>query len=118
MFLVVVNAHSKWPEVIPLSSTTISKTMKVLHDLFTRFGIPEQIVSNNGPQFASKEFQAFIKSNDIHHITSAPYHPAKSATQLAQLGERRSAERKVVSSNPGRTNTKGLEITEEKVLSL
>ena len=39
-------------------------------------------------------------------------------TQLAQLGERRSAEREVMSLNPGRTNTQGLNITEEKVLSL
>ena len=38
--------------------------------------------------------------------------------RLAQLGERRSAEREVVSSNIGRTNTQGLKITEEKVLSL
>ena len=40
------------------------------------------------------------------------------AARLAQLGERRSAEREVVSSNPGWTNTQGLKITEEKVLSL
>ena len=40
------------------------------------------------------------------------------AARLAQLGERRSAEREVVSSNPGRINTHGLKITEEKVLSL
>ena len=76
MFLVVVDAHSKWPEVIPMSSTTTSKTIEVLRDLFARFGIPDQIVSDNGPQFASEEFQAFIKSNGIRHITSAPYHPA------------------------------------------
>ena len=40
------------------------------------------------------------------------------AARLAQLGERRSAEREVVSSNPGRTSTQHLKITEEKVLSL
>ena len=79
MFLVVVDAHSKWPEVIPMSSTTTSKTIEVLRDLFARFGIPEQIVSDNGPQFVSEEFQAFIKSNGIRHITSAPYHPATNA---------------------------------------
>ena len=66
MFSVVVDAHSKWPEVIPASSTTSS----------SRFGIPEQIVSDNGAQFVSEEFQAFIKSNGIRYITSAPYHPA------------------------------------------
>ena len=72
MFLVVVDAHSKWPEVIPVSSTTSSSTI----DLFARFGISEQIVSDNGTQFVSEEFQAFVKSNGIRHITSAPYHPA------------------------------------------
>jgi len=76
MFSVVVDAHNKWPEVIPVSSTTTSKTSKVVRDLFARFGIHEQIVSHNGPQVASEEFQAFIKSNGICHITSAPYHPA------------------------------------------
>ena len=37
---------------------------------------------------------------------------------LAQLGERQSAEREVAGSNPGRTNTQGLQITEKKVLPL
>ena len=68
MFLVVVDTHNKWPEVIPVSSTTTSKTIKVLRDLFARFGIPEQILSDNGPQFASEDFQAYIKSNGIHDI--------------------------------------------------
>ena len=76
MFLVVVDAHSKWPEVIPVSSTTSSSTIGVLRDLFARFGIPEEIVSDNGTQFVSEDFQAFIRSNGIRHITSALYHPA------------------------------------------
>lgn len=76
MFLVVVDAHSKWPEIVPMKSTTSSKTIEVLRNLFARFGIPEQIVSDNGPQFVSTEFERFTKSNGIKHITSAPYHPA------------------------------------------
>jgi len=65
MFLVVVDAHSKWPEVFPVSSTTSSSTIEVLPDLFIRFGIPEEIVSENGAQFVSDEFQAFVRSNGI-----------------------------------------------------
>ena len=76
MFLVVVDAHSKWPEVIPVSSTTSSSTTDVLRNLFTRFRIPERIVSDNGAQFVSEEFQAFVRSNGVCHIISAPYHPA------------------------------------------
>ena len=73
MFLVVVDAHSKWPEVIPMSSITTSKTIEVLRDLFARFGIPEQIVSDTGHQFASEKFQAFIKS--MAFAISHQHHP-------------------------------------------
>ena len=58
--------------VPPLPSSTI----EVLRNLFARFGIPEQIISDNGAQFVSEEFQAFVRSNGIRHITSAPYHQA------------------------------------------
>ena len=76
MFFVVVDAHSKWPEAVPVGSTTSSSTIEVQRDLFDRFGIPEQIVSDNGAQFVYEEFQAFVRSNGIHHLTSAPYQPA------------------------------------------
>ena len=51
MFMVVVDAHSKWLEVIPMSSTTTEKTIAVLRNLFASYGLPEQLVSDNGPQF-------------------------------------------------------------------
>ena len=79
MFLVVVDAHSKWVEVIPVSSTTSSLTIEVLRDFFARFGISEQIVSDKGAQFVSEELQAFVRSNGIRNISSAPYHPATSS---------------------------------------
>lgn len=75
-FLVVVDAFSKWPEVFTMSSTTTSQTITVLRDLFARTGVPEQLVSDNGPQFTSEEFQTYLKRNGIRHITSAPWHPA------------------------------------------
>ena len=76
MFVIVVDAHSRWLEVIPVRSTTSSSTIEVLRDLFARFGIPEQIVTDSGAQLVSEEFQAFVRSNGIRHLTSAPYHPA------------------------------------------
>lgn len=56
MYLVVVDAHSKWPEVIPMRSTTAEKTVEVLRTIFARNGVPAQIVSDNGPQFTSEHF--------------------------------------------------------------
>ena len=74
MFLVVVDAHSKWPEMIQMPLTTSLKTIKPLRTLFTKYRLPEQLVSDNRPQFTSEEFANFIKANGIKHICSAPYH--------------------------------------------
>lgn len=43
---------------------------------FSRNGLPEQIVSANGPQYTSEEFSLFMKKNGIKHFKSAPHHPA------------------------------------------
>ena len=75
-FLVVVDAHSKWPEVFEMSSTTALKTIATLRHLFAAYGLLEQLVSNNGPQFTSEEFQIFVKQNGVKHIRCAPYHPS------------------------------------------
>ena len=82
MFMVVVDAHSKWLEVIPMSTTTTEKTLDALRNLFAAYayGILQQLVSDNGPQFTSKEFQECMAANEIHHILSAPYHPATNGT--------------------------------------
>ena len=86
MFLLVIDAHSKWPEIIEMKVTTASKTIDEIRKLCAAYGLPEQIVSDNGPQFVSEEFATFTKMNGIKHIKSAPYHPATngSAERLVQ----------------------------------
>jgi len=76
MFLVMVDAFSKWPEVCVLHSTTAEKTIEAMRPFFARYGLPEQVVSDNGPQFVSEEFAVFMKMNGVKHIRSAPYHPS------------------------------------------
>ena len=76
MFFISVDAHSKWPEVIEMKKTTAEKTITILRKLFSSYGLPEQIVTDNGPQFTSDEFATFLKENGIKHIRSSPYHPS------------------------------------------
>ena len=76
MLLVLVDSHSKWPEVCILTKTTANITIATLREIFARNGIPREFVSDNGPQFVSQEFHQFMTENGIRHIRTSPYHPA------------------------------------------
>ena len=67
-----------------MNTTTSAKIIEILQKVFARYGVPAQLVSDNGSQFTSEEFQQFLKRNGIRHITSAPYHPATNG--LAERG--------------------------------
>ncbi|XP_064459049.1 uncharacterized protein LOC135369387 [Ornithodoros turicata] len=72
MFLVVVDAFSKWPEVIVMSSTTASHAVDVILTIFARNGIPERIVTDNGPQFTSSVFMQFMRNNSTFLDSTIP----------------------------------------------
>nr|XP_050045684.1 uncharacterized protein K02A2.6-like [Dermacentor andersoni] len=98
MLLVVVDAHSKWPEVFVMRSTTSERTVACLRELFCRFGVPETVVSDNGPQLVSEEFKAFMRSVGARHVVSAPYHPSTNGLAERFVQTLKSALRK---SSPG-----------------
>uniref|UniRef100_A0A1A8UU84 Gypsy retrotransposon integrase-like protein 1 n=1 Tax=Nothobranchius furzeri TaxID=105023 RepID=A0A1A8UU84_NOTFU len=75
-FLVLVDSHSKWLEVIQMKTTTAAKTIEVLRNIFSSYGLPEEIVSDNGPQFTSQEYKAFLQNNGIKQTLVPAYHPA------------------------------------------
>eukprot|EP00079_Xenopus_tropicalis_P035717 XP_017949488.1 PREDICTED: uncharacterized protein K02A2.6-like [Xenopus tropicalis] len=75
-FLVVIDSYSKWLEVLPTKTSTSEKTITLLRNLFASYGLPKELVSDNGPQFTSQEFQYFLKQNGIRHKLTPPYHPA------------------------------------------
>ena len=97
MFLVVIDAHSKWIEVFPTTSSTFAVVIEHLRTLFARFGLPEMVVSDNGSCFVSEEFGAFLLQNGVKQITSAPYHPATNglaerAVQIVKKGLKKCTE--------------------------
>jgi len=76
VWLVIMDAHSKWPEVFCLNQNSSSTNIiQKLLEVIARFGIPLQIVSDNGSQFTSAEFKRFCTGNGIRHTTSSVYHP-------------------------------------------
>ena len=76
MYLVVIDAHSKWMDVHIMHRTTSAATIMKLMEIFAAYGLPETIVSNNGPHFTSTEFENFLAGNGIKHTTVLPYQPA------------------------------------------
>ena len=59
-----------------MKSTAAADTIAVLRCVFASFGLPEQIVSDNGLQFVAHEFAEFLRVNGVKHIRVAPYHPS------------------------------------------
>lgn len=51
-----------------------------LRKTFSRFGLPKLLVSDNGPQLVSKEFEEFLKKNRIEPIASPTFYPASKGT--------------------------------------
>ena len=55
------------------------KVVNLLRQIFGRFGVPKQIVSDNGPQFTSEQFQAFVRNIGIQHKTPVPWSTGRAA---------------------------------------
>ena len=72
-FLIIIDAHSKWPEIVKTSSMTAHTTITCLRSCFARFGIPVSVVSDSGTCFISSDFDNFMKLNSIMHIKTAVY---------------------------------------------
>uniref|UniRef100_A0A8C8DZH6 Gypsy retrotransposon integrase-like protein 1 n=1 Tax=Oryzias sinensis TaxID=183150 RepID=A0A8C8DZH6_9TELE len=76
MFLLVVDAHSKWMDIYPVKSATSQITIEKPRQSFSVFGLPKMLVSDNGTCFTSAEFETFMKQNGIDHVRSPPFHPS------------------------------------------
>ena len=98
----VVDAHSKWLEVVEARPTAESTILR-LQSMFATHGLPEIIVSDNGPAFVSDAFKDFMSQNGIRHIRTSPYHPpsnglAERAVQTFKLAMKKTSSSSISSS--------------------
>uniref|UniRef100_A0A8C4QXD9 Integrase catalytic domain-containing protein n=1 Tax=Eptatretus burgeri TaxID=7764 RepID=A0A8C4QXD9_EPTBU len=73
--IIVHDLHSKWPEITATSLIAASSIISILDKTFTRWGLPESIATDNGPQFTSEEFTQYLKANGIEHHQTTWYNP-------------------------------------------
>ncbi|XP_060079959.1 uncharacterized protein K02A2.6-like [Ylistrum balloti] len=74
-YLLTVDYFSKWPEIVRLESTTAKCVISHMKSQMAKYGIPDLVISDNGPQFASFEFKQFSQQYQFEHTTSSPHYP-------------------------------------------
>jgi len=89
-YLLTVDHYSDYIEVDVLPDTTAETVVKCTVQHFARHGIPERVITDNGPQFTSAEYAAFASKWEFHHATSSPYHSqgngkAESGVKVAKM---------------------------------
>ena len=75
-WLVVTDAHSKYPCIHATNSVSTEVTITLLEEDFAHFGYPHSIVSDNSTTFTSEAFKNWCRERGITHLTGAPYFPA------------------------------------------
>lgn len=72
-FLLITDAYSKWPDIYEMERMDTTTTLNTLRDCVARCGLPNCIITDNGPQFVNEQFKEFCQNNCIKHTTSPPY---------------------------------------------
>lgn len=94
-FLVVADAFSKWVEVVPMRSTTSDAVIRALRRMFVTHGLPDVIVSDNGTQFMSTDFEGFLAHRGIQHCLISPFHPSSNGFAERAVRSAKEALRKI-----------------------
>ena len=75
-YLLVADYYSRYVEVVALPKSTSSSTViQALKTIYARHGVPDEVRSDNGPQYHSEEFAQFAKEWGFKHTTSSPRYP-------------------------------------------
>lgn len=72
--LVTVNYFFDFITFDTLPDHTTKNVVKALNNIFSKFGLPERIICDNGPCYKSEAFQCFCEKLDIGYTMSSPYH--------------------------------------------
>lgn len=100
LFLIIVDSHSKWPEVIHVKDTSSSTTISVLKSMFARYGLCEEIVSDNATGFTSSDFKLFCRKLGIRHTLIPSYCPMSNGQAERYVQSFKNAMKKIFETNP------------------
>ena len=73
--MLIADLYSKFPIIRKLTNMSSSTVIYHLKGIFDEHGIPEMLISDNGPQYSSEEFRVFSPRYGFDHVTSSPLYP-------------------------------------------
>lgn len=74
-YIIIVDYYSRFFELETLYSCTAEAVIRKLKSAMARHGIPQSLISDNGPCYSSSKFQKFAKTWGFTHTTTSPYYP-------------------------------------------
>ena len=74
-YIIVVDYYSRWFDIKELSDESSHSVIKALKEVFATHGIPDVIMSDNGPQYSAEAFRQFAAAHHFTHVTSSPKFP-------------------------------------------
>jgi len=67
--------YSRWIEAVKVDSQTPEAVIKACWKVFSHFGIPRELRTDNGGYYDSKEFWKFAETNGMRLVISSPRYP-------------------------------------------
>jgi transposase InsO family protein len=97
MWLVLIDSYSKWIEIVNMhKNIQAPATIRSLRNVFSRYGLPKILVSDNAPQLTkSHEFDQFCRKNGINHVPIPSYHPSSNGQCESVVGKFKLAMKKM-----------------------
>ena len=74
-YLLIVDYYSRYIEISKLNGQSSSQVITQTKSIFARHGIPQEVVSDNGPPYSSFEYKQFATNYGFTHTTSSPRYP-------------------------------------------
>ncbi|XP_068213402.1 uncharacterized protein [Palaemon carinicauda] len=73
--LTMMDHASRYPDAVPLKNIDSESVAEALVDMFSRVGVPEEILSDLGTQFTSDCMKEVARLLSMRQLTTTPYHP-------------------------------------------
>ena len=74
-YLLIVDYTSRFPIMRKLKSMSVQNVTEHFKSIFSEYGWPDTIVSDNGPCYTAELFTNLMKEYVVNHITSSPHYP-------------------------------------------